>query len=62
MIHDRSSPSSRAACATQQRLSWPNGATAGLLIVAAACLAVSLTLYHVAGPRDVFAGETLTGR
>jgi hypothetical protein len=25
------------------------------LIVAAACLGVSLTLYHVAGPRDAFA-------
>jgi hypothetical protein len=62
MINDRSSPRSRAACASRQRLAWPQGATAGLLIVAAACLAVSLTLYHVAGPRDVFAGETLTGR
>ena len=43
--------------ATTFKASWPQGATAGVLIVAAACLAVSLTLYHVAGPRDVFADE-----
>ena len=43
------------ARASTLRASWPQGATAGILIVAAACLAVSLTLYHVAGPRDVFA-------
>ena len=43
-------------------MSWPRGATAGILIVAAFCLGVSLTLYHVAGPRDAFAEETLTGR
>ena len=50
-----------AARAEAQKASWPEGATAGLLLVAAACSAVSLTLYQVAGPRDVFA-ETLTGR
>jgi hypothetical protein len=43
--------------ATTFRASWPQGATAGILLVAAACLAVSLTLYHLAGPRDVFADE-----
>jgi Na+/H+-translocating membrane pyrophosphatase len=43
------------ALASARKASWPEGATAGILLVAAACLAVSLTLYHVAGPRDVFA-------
>ena len=45
------------ACVTARRQSWPQGATAGILLVAAACLGVSLTLYHVAGPRDVFAQD-----
>jgi hypothetical protein len=49
------------------RASWPEGATVGILLVAAACFGVTATLYHVAGPRDVFADEaapteTLTGR
>jgi hypothetical protein len=35
--------------------SWPEGATAGLLLIAAACLGLSAVLYHIAGPRDVFA-------
>jgi hypothetical protein len=30
--------------------SWPEGATAGLILVAAACLAVGALLYQVAGP------------
>lgn len=34
--------------------SWPPGATAGLVLVAAACLGVAAILYQVAGPRDVF--------
>jgi hypothetical protein len=33
---------------------WPKGATAGLLLVGAVCLGVTLMLYKVAGPRDVF--------
>lgn len=37
--------------------SWPAGATAGLLLVAAVCLGVAAVLYHVAGPRDVFEEE-----
>ena len=49
-------------CASRTRLSWPEGATAGILIVAAACLGVSATVYHIAGPRNVFAQEALTGR
>jgi len=47
-------PNARA-CAQAAKPSWPEGATAGLLLVAAACLAVSMTLYRVAGPRDAFA-------
>ena len=34
---------------------WPEGATAGLLFVAVACVGVAAVLYKVAGPRDVFA-------
>ena len=37
--------------------SWPPGATAGVVLVAAACLSVAAILYHVAGPRDVFEEE-----
>jgi hypothetical protein len=39
------------------RKSWPAGATAGLLLIAAACVGVSVVLYQVAGPRDVFEKE-----
>lgn len=35
--------------------SWPAGATVGVLLVAAACLAVGVVVYQVAGPRDSFA-------
>jgi hypothetical protein len=42
---------------TARRQSWPQGATAGILLVAGACLGLSMTLYHVAGPRDVFAQD-----
>lgn len=38
----------------QSKPSWPQGATAGLVLVAAACLGLAVVLYHVAGPRDVF--------
>jgi hypothetical protein len=33
---------------------WPEGATAGLVLVAAGCLGLAVLLYQVAGPRDVF--------
>jgi hypothetical protein len=33
---------------------WPDGALAGLALVAVACAGVAALLYHVAGPRDVF--------
>jgi hypothetical protein len=39
--------------ARAQKRSWPEGATAGLLLVAASCLAVGALLYQFAGPRDV---------
>ena len=33
---------------------WPQGATVGLLLVAAACAGTAVALYLAAGPRDVF--------
>ena len=39
--------------ARAQKRAWPQGATAGLVLVAALCLAVGVTLYQFAGPRDV---------
>ena len=48
------------ACVTAWRQSWPQGATAGILLVAAVCIGLSMTLYHVAGPRDVFAQDVST--
>jgi len=36
------------------KLLWPKGATAGLLAVATVCLGVTMVLYKVAGPRNVF--------
>jgi hypothetical protein len=35
--------------------SWPEGATAGLLLVAAICAGVAYAFYQAAGPNDVFA-------
>jgi hypothetical protein len=32
---------------------WPEGATVGLVLVAASCLALGVALYQFAGPRDV---------
>jgi hypothetical protein len=32
---------------------WPRGATVGLLMIAAGCLAVAALLYRAAGPRVV---------
>jgi hypothetical protein len=46
---------SHARSAAVRRAPWPEGATAGLLLVAAACFGLSAVLYHIAGPRDVFA-------
>ena len=36
---------------------WPAGATAGIALVAAACLGAVATLYWVAGPRDLVEEE-----
>jgi hypothetical protein len=52
----RDEPRLRAISQAARR-SWPEGATAGVLLVAAACVGLSITLYQLAGPRDVFAAE-----
>ena len=41
---------------TEPQLRWPDGATAGLVMVASACLAIGLVLYKMAAPRDIFGG------
>jgi hypothetical protein len=38
----------------RRRPAWPEGATAGLVMLAAACVAAAALLYRIAGPRDVF--------
>jgi hypothetical protein len=48
---DRWTPAEGAARPKKQ---WPEGATAGLVLVAVACLGLGMVLYQVAGPRDVF--------
>ena len=40
------------AYAPPKAKAWPEGATAGLVLVAVACLAVGALLYQVAGPRE----------
>ena len=40
---------------TKPKAHWPEGATAGLLLVAVACAGVAALLYKVAGPSDTFA-------
>ena len=37
--------------------SWPQGATAGLLIVALTCIGLGALLYQVTGPRTVVEGS-----
>jgi hypothetical protein len=49
------------AIAPPAKPSWPKGATAGLVLVAASCLAVGMALYTFAGPRDVVE-ESVSGR
>ena len=39
----------------RERASWPAGATAGLLMVAAGCIGLAAVLYRLAAPRDLFA-------
>lgn len=33
---------------------WPEGATAGVALVAVSCLALAVLLYKLAGPRNIF--------
>lgn len=39
---------------TQSKPRWPEGATAGLVMLGAGCFALAMLLYRLAGPRDVF--------
>lgn len=39
--------------ARPKKAPWPEGATAGLVLIAAGCLALGVVLYQFAGPRDV---------
>jgi hypothetical protein len=49
-------PDDEIARAREARVkpSWPQGATAGLAVLAGCCIGVAAILYHLAGPRDVF--------
>jgi hypothetical protein len=38
----------------QPKRRWPEGATAGLVMLGVGCVAMSMLLYRLAGPRDVF--------
>ncbi|MGH6705835.1 MAG: hypothetical protein ACREB1_03405 [Sphingomicrobium sp.] len=49
------------AIASPGKPSWPKGATAGLVLVAASCLTLGMLLYSFAGPRDVVE-ESVAGR
>jgi hypothetical protein len=41
----------------RERRTWPAGATAGLLLVAAACFGAVMVVYQIAGPHDVFEAD-----
>ena len=47
-------PEEQLIRAEAARKPWPKGATAGLLLVAAACAGFAIILYQVAAPREVF--------
>jgi hypothetical protein len=51
------SPENEVARSREARHSWPAGATVGVVLVAAACLAAGVVVYQMAGPRDSFAEE-----
>jgi hypothetical protein len=53
-------PETHVARVPARQKSWPEGATAGLLLVAAACFGVALIVYQVAGPRDVFEEDAVS--
>ena len=40
------------------RASWPHGATAGLVLVAAGCIGLGALVYWAAGPRHTFADDS----
>ncbi|HET7709838.1 MAG TPA: hypothetical protein VFK50_09955 [Sphingomicrobium sp.] len=44
------------ARAAPPRRRWPEGATAGVALVAVACVGMAFLLYRLAGPRDVIGG------
>jgi hypothetical protein len=43
----------RVRAATPRRR-WPEGATAGVTVVALSCVGLAVLLYRLAGPRDIF--------
>jgi Na+/H+-translocating membrane pyrophosphatase len=52
---DRTEAANARSLVRARKAAWPEGATAGLVLVAAACLGLSMTIYQLAGPRDAFA-------
>ena len=44
---------SAGQAARPARRAWPEGATAGLLLVAVSCMALGAALYQFAGPRQL---------
>jgi hypothetical protein len=57
-IHDalaKERATARAVRVARAKPRWPEGATAGLILVATACIGLSILLYRIGGPRDVFA-------
>lgn len=44
------------AAEAQPKPRWPDGATAGLALVALCCVGAAMLLYKLVGPRDVFGG------
>jgi hypothetical protein len=52
--HWNPDPDIARAREVRRRSAWPQGATAGLAMLAAGCVAVAALLYRIAGPRDVF--------
>lgn len=43
----------RRAREERTKPAWPEGATAGLAMLAITCLGIAAVLYKVAGPRDI---------
>ncbi|HET9812411.1 MAG TPA: hypothetical protein VFP57_01975 [Sphingomicrobium sp.] len=51
-------PDAEIARASRSRAPWPQGATAGLVLVAAACAGAVAVLYWAAGPRHAFEDDS----